>query len=235
MITIYPYESLGHANHGWLDARHHFSFAGYMNSERMGFGVLRVINDDIIAAGHGFPAHPHDNMEIITYVRKGAVNHKDSMGNKGRTEAGDVQVMSAGSGVMHAEHNYENADTQLYQIWIEPAQQNVEPRWEQREFPKSFVSGPALPTLVSGYLEDQAQGALPIHQEAAIYGGRLKAGATLHQPIKHQAYILASEGSFEVGGLPMKKGDGAEVRDVKLLTLTAKTDAEVIIIDVPEA
>jgi redox-sensitive bicupin YhaK (pirin superfamily) len=235
MITVYPFESLGHADHGWLNAHHHFSFARYVNRSRMGFGALRVVNDDIVAAGHGFPAHPHDNMEIITYVRKGAITHKDSMGNEGRTEAGDVQVMSAGSGVMHAEHNYENGDTQLYQIWIEPAQENVAPRWEQRQFPKTFVSGPALPILASGRIEDQAAGALPIYQDAALYGGRLRAGTTLHQPIKHQAYVLASEGSFEIGGLPMKKGDGAEVRDVKILTMTAKTDAEIIVIDVPNA
>ena len=233
MITIYPYEKLGHADHGWLDARHHFSFARYVDRARMGFGALRVINDDVVAAGHGFPAHPHDNMEIITYVRQGAITHKDSLGNEGRTAAGDVQVMSAGSGVVHAEQNMEQENTRLYQIWIEPASDNIRPQWAQREFPKTPVND-ALPLLVSGRAEDTAKGALVINQDAAIYGGRLKAGGSVTQPIKHQAYILASEGEITLDGKPMKKGDGAEVRDLKSITITAKTDAEVLVIDVPE-
>jgi redox-sensitive bicupin YhaK (pirin superfamily) len=233
MITVYPYEKLGHADHGWLNARHHFSFARYVNRDRMNFGALRVINDDVVAAGHGFPAHPHDNMEIITYVREGAITHKDSMGNEGRTEAGDVQVMSAGAGVVHAEHNLEQGDTRLYQIWIEPAAENIEPRWEQREFPKTLVTQGALPLLVSGRNEDKGKGALLINQDAAIYGGRLKSGVSVTQLIKHRAYVLASEGEVELDGARMKKGDGAEVTDVKTVTITAKTDAEVIVIDVP--
>lgn len=233
MITIYPYEKLGVADHGWLNARHHFSFANYVNRDRMHFGALRVINDDVVAAGHGFPAHPHDNMEIITYVREGAITHKDSMGNEGRTEAGDVQVMSAGSGVVHAEHNLENKNTRLYQIWIEPANENIEPRWEQRKFPKAPVTNGSLPLLVSGRADDKGKGALLINQDAAIYGGRLKSGASVTQPIKHQAYILVSEGEIELNGKPMKKGDGAEVKDVKTISLAAKNDAEILVIDVP--
>ena len=134
MITIYPYEELGHADHGWLDARHHFSFGRYHNPERMGFGVLRVINDDIIKAGKGFDTHPHKDMEIITYVRKGAITHRDSNGNEGRTEAGDVQVMSAGTGIFHSEYNLEDEDTNIYQIWIEPHKLDVTPDWSAHEF-----------------------------------------------------------------------------------------------------
>jgi redox-sensitive bicupin YhaK (pirin superfamily) len=233
MITIYPYEKLGAADHGWLNAHHHFSFAGYRDRTRMGFGALRVINDDIVSAGHGFPAHPHDNMEIITYVREGAITHKDSMGNQGRTEAGDVQVMSAGSGVVHAEHNLESGDTRLYQIWIEPRLENIEPRWEQREFPKTPVTNGALPLLVSGRAEDKNKGALLINQDTAIYGGRLKSGSLVTQPIKHQAYVLASEGEITLDGVRMKKGDGAEVTDLKAVTIAAKSDAEILVIDVP--
>ena len=118
MITHYPYEKLGHANHGWLDARHHFNFASYQNPKRQQFGALRVINDDVIKAGAGFDTHPHKNMEIITYVRKGAITHRDSNGNVGRTVAGDVQVMSAGTGVLHSEFNLESEDTNIFQIWI---------------------------------------------------------------------------------------------------------------------
>lgn len=233
MLTRYPYDKLGHADHGWLDAHHHFSFASYHNPKRFKFGVLRVINDDRIAAGSGFGAHPHDNMEIITYVRSGAISHRDNMGNEGRTGAGDVQVMSAGTGVFHAEYNLEPEDTTLYQIWIEPAERNVEPRWEQQAFPKTPVTNGPLPALVSGRKEHAGQGALFIHQDAAIFGGKLPEGTTLTQPIKHQAYVLASRGSLRVNGTVLEQGDGAEVTDVTALTIEAITDAEILVIDVP--
>ena len=232
MITVYPYETLGHADHGWLDARHHFSFARYWNPKRTEFGTLRVINDDKEESGKGFGAHPHDNMEIITYVRQGAITHKDSMGNTGRTGAGDVQVMSAGTGVFHSEYNLEQEDTRLYQIWIEPNKEGVTPRWEAKAFPKAQVED-ALSVLVSGRTEHEGTGALFIHQDAAIYGGRLKAGKSVTQAIKHQAYVLASEGSFTVNGTLLKKGDGAEVVGEKTLTITAASDAEILVIDVP--
>jgi len=232
MTTRYTYENLGHANHGWLDARHHFSFARYHNPSRMGFGVLRVINDDKVAAGTGFGAHPHDNMEIITYVREGAITHKDSLGNEGRTGAGDVQVMSAGTGVFHSEYNLESEDTTLYQIWIIPNEQDVEPRWDARAFPKDPVKT-ALPLLVSGQPEHAGSDALFIHQDAAIYGGNLNARTTIEQTIKHQAYVLASRGRFSVNGVALNPGDGAEITDVKTLTIVADSDAEVLIIDVP--
>jgi len=235
MITVYPYEKLGHANHGWLDARHHFSFANYWNPDRVEFGPLRVINDDKVAAGSGFGTHPHDNMEIITYVRQGAITHKDSMGNVGRTSAGDVQVMSAGTGVTHSEFNQESEDTRLYQIWIQPNKENVEPRWEAREFPKTAANDGHLSVLASGREEDIAQGALLIHQDAAIYGGKLKAGTVINQSLKGNGYLLASVGKFTVNGIAMKQGDGAEVVKDKTLTIRAETDAEILVIDVPEA
>ena len=233
MIKLYPYQSLGHADHGWLDARHHFSFADYWNPDRVHFGTLRVINDDRVASGTGFGTHGHDNMEIITYVRQGAITHKDSLGNEGRTGEGDVQVMSAGTGVRHSEFNKEHEDTRLYQIWIVPNQQGVKPRWEAREFPKSPVTQGPLPLLVSGHAEDKDKGALFIHQDAAIYGGRIGRGVTIEQPIRHQAYILASEGSLKVNGTMLNPGDGAEVTDTKTLSITGDTDAEVLVIDVP--
>ncbi len=233
MITVYPYNSLGHADHGWLDARHHFSFADYHNRERMQFGVLRVVNDDKVAPGTGFGAHPHKDMEIITFVRQGAITHQDSLGNTGRTGAGDVQVMSAGTGVTHSEFNVEEEDTRLYQIWIRPDKRGVEPRWEAREFPKSPITNGQLPLLVSGRPEDADKKPLRIYQDAAIYGGRLKAGTAIEQPIKHQAYVLASEGSFKVNGTTLNQGDGAEVKDVQKLSITADGDAEILVIDVP--
>lgn len=233
MIKHYPYKQLGQADHGWLKARYHFSFASYINRDRMGFGTLRVINDDIINANNGFDTHPHDNMEIITYVREGAITHQDSLGNKGRTGEGDVQVMSAGSGVAHSEHNLEPTATMLYQIWITPRQKNIAPRWEARRFPKDFVREGPLPLLVSGREEDKTKGALFIHQDAFIYGGRLKAGTTIVQSIKHQAYVLASMGSFALNDVQMQQGDGAEVTKEKSVTITAATDVEILVIDAP--
>lgn len=232
MITHYPYTQLGHADHGWLDARHHFSFAHYWNPKRTHFGTLRVINDDRIAPHTGFGMHGHDNMEIITYVRQGAITHQDSMGHKGRTAAGDVQVMSAGTGIQHSEHNHEDEDTRLYQIWIEPNKQGVAPRWQAAAFPKAPVKQ-ALNLLVSGMQAHDGQGALFIHQDAAIYGGRLNKGATLQHPITHQAYVLASKGSFNINDIFLKQGDGAEITNEQSVTICALEDCEVLVIDVP--
>lgn len=232
MITVYPYNTLGHVDHGWLKATHHFSFARYWNPDRTGFGSLLVINDDTIAAQNGFGKHPHDNMEIITYVRSGAITHKDSMGNEGRTGAGDVQVMSAGRGVIHAEHNLEDEDTTLYQIWIRPAEHNVAPRWKAQKFPTQLAKD-ALPVLVSGQPQHAGGEALYIHQDAAMYGGRVKKGTTITQTMKHDTYVLASQGSFTINGAAMKKGDGAEITGDKTITIHADEDAEILLLDVP--
>jgi redox-sensitive bicupin YhaK (pirin superfamily) len=234
MITIYPHPQLGHVNHGWLDARHHFSFGMYHNPGRTGFGDLLVINDDKVAAGRGFAPHPHDNMEIITYVRTGAITHEDSMGNIGRTEAGDVQVMSAGTGIKHSEMNRESVDTTLFQIWIEPNQQNVKPRWEAKQFPKEPVSN-QLGVLASGRTEHAKSGALFIHTDAAIYGGMMKAESSIVQPITYQAYILASKGEMEIDGVRIAEGDGAEITGSTSITIRAITDSEVLVIDVPNS
>jgi len=232
-IAVYPYDALGAADYGWLKARYHFSFANYHHPERTGFGALLVINDDVVKAGAGFDMHPHRDMEIITYVRQGAISHRDNAGHEGRTAAGDVQVMSAGTGVYHSEYNHESEDTSLYQIWIAPNQRGVAPRWDARRFPKQEVSD-QLPLLVSGRVEDEAKGALFIHQDAAIYGGRITAGAIVHQPIKYQAYLLVSEGEIEVMGQRITAGDGAEIMHQPLLALRAISPAEVVMIDVPQ-
>lgn len=231
-VAVYPYAGLGHADYGWLDARYHFSFSGYRNPDRTGFGALLVINDDTVRAGQGFGMHPHEDMEIITYVRQGAITHRDSLGNSGRTAAGDVQVMSAGTGVRHSEHNLEPGDTRLYQIWIRPAVAGVPPRWDAKAFPKTPVSD-ALALLVSGRPEHAGMGALSIYQDAAIYGGAMRAGTALTQRIKHQCYILASVGEIEIGGVRLKQGDGAEVVGIKDLPIVAVSDAEILVIDVP--
>lgn len=232
-IRKYDFDGLGGANHGWLRAKHHFSFASYQNPERLRFGLLRVINDDRIQAGKGFDTHSHEDMEIITYVRKGAITHRDSRGNEGRTVAGDVQVMSAGSGIAHSEYNFESEETNLYQIWIFPDKKAVEPRWESRTFPKDFVDG-ELSALVSGRKEDIEEGALMIHQDAAIFGGRLKASQSIHQKIKHQAYILVSEGEVRIDSTTLRKGDGAELTETNEFSIEAVEDSEVLVIDVPD-
>ncbi len=229
MITQYPYANLGHVNHGWLDARHHFSFANYQNPERQQFGVLRVINDDVIKAGTGFDTHPHRNMEIITYVRQGAITHRDSNGNVGRTVAGDAQVMSAGTGVSHSEFNLENEDTNIFQIWIEPNQLEVKPRWDSHEFPKT-PTGDELMLLVSG----DGDAPLSIYQNAFIYAGHLVEGTELTHPIKHQAYVLVSEGSLELEGHLLNKGDALEVAELSSINMKALTDTKLLVIDVPQ-
>lgn len=234
MIKVYPYDKLGQADFGWLQARYHFSFGQYRNSDRVGFGNLRVINDDIVHAGEGFGTHPHDNMEIITYVRRGAITHRDSLGNTGRTKAGDIQVMSAGRGVEHSEHNEETENTSLYQIWIIPNQRDVEPRWEARSFPKTAVND-ELPILVSGYAEHQGEGVLFIHGDALIRGGRIDQDVSFDQPIKHQAYVLVSEGELSLNGEVIKKGDGAEITGVDHVTIKALQDSEIVLIDVQNA
>ena len=228
MITVIPYENLGHGDHGWLNARHHFSFASYRNPQRMGFGTIRVINDDVIQAGKGFDTHPHNNMEIITYVRKGAISHKDSNGNSGRTIAGDVQVMSAGTGIYHSEFNLENEDTNLYQIWIEPNQMEVTPRWDSHEFPQQPVDD-QLKLLVSG----NNDGPLMIYQDARIYAGRLLPGTKLKHAIVHQAYVLVSDGELTIDDVKVKKGDGVEVTDQGEINISADVDAEILLIDAP--
>lgn len=232
MITLIPYNTLGHANFGWLNARYHFSFGKYYNPNRMGFGTLRVINDDIIAPHSGFDPHPHRDMEIITFVRSGAITHGDSKGNQGRTEAGDVQVMSAGKGITHSEYNREDIQTTLYQIWIEPRAKGLAPRWDSAAFDNK-ESGDTLSLLVSGYDEDQKDGVLYIHQDATIHAGNLRAGANLLHPIRKQAYILISEGEISVNGQRAAKGDGVSVTDEKQINIAASTQSQIIVIDAP--
>ena len=154
MIDKRPYNQLGGANHGWLNAKHHFSFASYYDPAKMGWGSLRVWNDDEIKSQTGFPPHPHNDMEIITYVREGAITHQDSLGNKGRTEAGDVQVMSAGTGIRHSEYNLESDTTKIFQIWVEPSVRGEPPAWGAKPFPKGDRAGKFV-TLASGFKGDE--------------------------------------------------------------------------------
>ena len=227
MIQPIFYDQLGQANFGWLAAKHHFSFGQYHDSQRMGFGKLRVINDDIIKPHSGFDTHPHRDMEIITYVRQGAISHKDSRGNSGRTEAGDVQVMSAGTGIFHSEHNHEDVDTNLYQIWIEPNKLGVEPRWDSHEFP-SESNEDELTLLVSG----DKNAPLFIHADAKIFAGNIVAGNEITQKLDKDGYLLVSEGSVLVGDIKLGKGDAAEITQQSEVAIIAEEDSEVLLIDV---
>ncbi|WP_292229595.1 pirin family protein [Brevundimonas sp.] len=230
MIERRPFESLGGANHGWLNAKHHFSFSNYYDPKRMSWGNLRVWNDDEIAPGSGFPPHPHADMEIITYVRDGAISHEDSLGNKGRTVAGDVQVMSAGTGIRHAEYNAETELTRLFQIWIEPTRRGEKPSWGTKPFPKGDRSGQFV-VLASGF-EDDAD-ALPIRTEARVAAATLKAGDTVDYPVgaTRRAYLVASLGEIEVNGVKLSPRDGAAIAEEDVITIKALTDAEVVLVD----
>jgi quercetin 2,3-dioxygenase len=233
MIDVRPFNTLGGANHGWLDAKHHFSFASYHDPKRMGWGALRVWNDDTIAADSGFPPHPHADMEIITYVREGAITHEDNQGNRGRTEAGDVQVMSAGTGIRHAEYNLEPETTRIFQIWIIPDRAGGKPSWGAKPFPKDDRSGRFV-TLASGIEGDQD--ALPIRTEARVLGANLKAGETAEYTLggTRHAYLVPAKGKVEVNGVALDARDGAAIKDVAVLRVTAVEDAEVVMVDVPE-
>jgi len=230
MIERRPFAELGGADHGWLKAKHHFSFASYYDPSRMSWGALRVWNDDEIAAGSGFPAHPHADMEIITYVREGAITHQDSMGNTGRTEAGDVQVMSAGSGVRHSEYNLEDEPTRLFQIWIEPTESGGKPSWGAKQFPQSDRSGRFV-TLASGF-DDDAD-ALRIRTDARVMGATIKAGerVTLTLDPKRHAYLVPATGVVDVDGVRIEARDGAAITDVGSFEVVGIEDAEVVLVE----
>jgi len=230
MIEVRPFAKLGSADHGWLKARHHFSFASYYDPENMNHGALRVWNDDEIAPNTGFPAHPHANMEIITYVREGAITHQDSLGNKGRTEAGDVQVMSAGTGIRHSEYNLEPKLTKIFQIWIEPRAQGGQPTWGAKPFPKADRSG-SLVTIASGFADDK--NALPIRADARVLAATLKAGDSVrYAPAQaRHLYLVPALGKVEVNGLAVNARDGVAIRDEAQLKITALEDAELVLVD----
>jgi quercetin 2,3-dioxygenase len=230
MIDIRPFATLGRADHGWLDARHHFSFADYYDPKRTEWGAIRVWNDDEIAARSGFPPHPHSDMEIITYVREGAITHKDSMGNEGRTAAGDVQVMSAGTGVRHAEYNLEDDKTTLFQIWIQTDKRGAEPGWGARQFPKDDRAGNFV-TLASGFAQDDE--ALKINAAARVLGATLKAGEQSElalDPARH-VYLVAVGGAIEVNGRRAEPRDGVAVTGEASLAIKALDDAEIVLVD----
>jgi quercetin 2,3-dioxygenase len=230
MIELRPFDKLGAADHGWLKAKHHFSFGTHYDPDNLGHGALRVWNDDEIAPNTGFPAHPHANMEIITYVREGAITHQDSLGNRGRTEAGDVQVMSAGSGIRHSEYNLEPTLTKIFQIWIAPKAPGGQPIWGAKPFPKSDRSGNFV-TIASGYAADGD--ALPIRADARVLATTLKAGESAQYAAgkARKLYLVPATGRIEINGVSVNARDGVAIRDERQLKITALQDSELVLVD----
>lgn len=231
MIEVRPFATLGAANHGWLNARHHFSFAEYHDPQRVHWGRLRVWNDDIIAPQSGFPPHPHQDMEIITYVRSGAITHQDSLGNHGRTLAGDVQVMSAGTGILHSEYNLEDEPTRIFQIWIMPEERGGQPSWGTRPFPKGERAG-AFVVLASGLGDADA---LPIRANGRLAAATLDAGQSTEYTFAEgrKGYLVAAKGRIRVNGVDAEARDGVAIKDETLIRVEAlDDDTEVVLVDV---
>lgn len=229
-IELRPFASLGAANHGWLDGHHHFSFAEYRDPARDSWGSLRVWNDDVIAANTGFPPHGHRDMEIVTYVTKGAISHKDSLGNSGRTEAGDVQVMSAGTGIQHSEYNLEAEETRLFQIWIIPDRRGHAPSWGARPFPKDSRTG-QFATLASGIAGDDD--VLRINANARVLGATVKAGETVRYALTEDrhAYLVPAKGRVRIGDVEANARDGVAITGVTEIAVTALEDLELVLVD----
>ena len=236
MMEKREFKQLAHVDHEWLQARHHFSFGKYWDPARMGFGPIRVWNDDEIQPKTGFPMHGHQDMEIITYVREGAITHRDNMGNEGRTEAGDVQVMSAGTGVMHSEYNLEDEQTRLFQIWIEPRAAGGKPHWDAKAFPKGDRAN-QLEILASGFDRDIDNGALMIGADARFYGASLTQGTTIGHEVAAGAhiYLVGSAGQIRVNGELVGARDSLAIRDIETLRIEAVEDAEFVFVEARES
>lgn len=230
MIELRPFSTIGAANHDWLDAHHHFSFADYHDPARVQWGALRVWNDDVIAPDSGFAPHPHQDMEIITYVRQGAISHRDSLGNEGRTAAGDVQVMSAGTGIRHSEFNREAEECRLFQIWILPDRRGHAPSWGTRPFPREGRDGRFV-VLASGLPDDGD--ALPINTPGRVAGAFIKAGESVRYdtaPDRH-LYLVPATGRVRIGPVEAAARDGVAISGESVIEVTALEDSEVVLVD----
>jgi redox-sensitive bicupin YhaK (pirin superfamily) len=230
MTTLRPSNARGHANHGWLDSYHTFSFANYYDPEHMGVSNLRVINDDTVMPGQGFGTHGHQDMEIVSYVLDGALEHKDSMGNGSVIRPGDIQRMSAGTGVRHSEYNPSPTEpVHFLQIWLAPNRTGVQPGYEQKHFPLEDRRG-RLVLLVS---PDGRDGSLSAHQDGLLYGTLLEAGESVEHPLAagRRAYVHVARGQLAVNGTPLGSGDGATLDDVDHVHLEGLGHAEVLLFD----
>lgn len=232
MIAVRRSEDRGHANHGWLDTYHTFSFADYHDPDFMGFSVLRVINQDRVAPGKGFQTHGHRNMEIITYVLEGVLEHRDSTGNSSRIRPGEVQLMSAGRGIQHSEFNASESETlELLQMWVLPLNTDTSPRYEQKEFPLADRQD-RLRLVVS---PDGREGSLRLDQDVCLYTSSITAGAALELPLAEgrRAWVHVARGSTTLSGETLGPGDGAGVHEEQVLRFEGTGDAEVLLFDLP--
>jgi hypothetical protein len=232
MMQIRPAQDRGHANHGWLDSYHSFSFADYYDPAHMGFSVLRVINEDRVVPGAGFPTHGHRDMEIVSYVLEGALEHKDSMGNGSIIRPGDVQRMSAGTGVRHSEYNPSQTEgVHFLQIWLLPKSQGITPGYEQKHFEPVDLDS-QLRVVAS---PDGRDGSVTIHQDALLYATRLDGDSHLTHPIApgRRAYVYVARGSVQVNGTPLAAGDGSRIEQETQLRLDNGRAAEVLLFDLP--
>jgi quercetin 2,3-dioxygenase len=229
MIQLRPFDSLGAFQNEWLNAHHHFSFGQYRDPARTQLGHLRVWNDDEVAPGTGFDPHPHRDMEIVTYIREGAITHRDNLGNEGRTEAGDVQVMHAGTGIVHAEYNMEKVPTRLFQIWILPDRQGVQPGWATRAFPRAE----GLSVLASGRQQDANEGALPLYADAAVLAGQLAQGQSTELRLDpgRVAYLVPVNGTVTVNGTVANARDGVAISGESTVTIVAREPTELVVVE----
>ena len=231
MINIFPFKSLGNHDYGWLNARYHFNFANYFQLNKGGYPPLIVWNDDQIQPGTGFPMHSHKNMEIITYVRKGAISHEDSLGNRGVTRAGEIQIMSAGSGITHSERNDEKVETSLFQIWLQPNVINVEPRWET--VTTILESETKMNVLATGQEENRSSDLLHIYQDATLYLIKGRKSESLDHVLdeQRQVYFVVSDGNLLLNNNKVEKRSGVFIYEEKLLHFNFLDNTEVVLLD----
>ena len=230
---IHKANTRGHANHGWLDSHHTFSFAGYHDPSRVHFGLLRVLNDDVVTGGMGFGQHPHDNMEIISIPLKGSLEHGDNTGGHGIIKSGEVQIMSAGSGITHSEKNASQIEAvNFLQIWVFPKERNIKPRYDQKEFP----SAERVNKFQNVVSPDKSNGALWINQDAWFHLGNLKKGFAIEYALKktgNGVYAFVVDGEVTINDQKLNKRDGLGVWDTDKFSISADTDTEVLLMEVP--
>ena len=229
MIAIRKSDARGHADHGWLKTYHTFSFASYFDPDHVKYRSLRVINEDWIRGGTGFGSHPHENMEIITYIIEGALEHKDSLGNGSVIHRGELQRMTAGTGVTHSEFNPSTSDTHLLQIWVNPERADLEPEYEQRDF--SAVRKPNALTLLAS--QCGKRDSVVVHQDLELHAGQLDAGRKIEYalPLERHVWIQVIRGDLVVNGRELAQGDGAAVEEEARVTITASSESEFLLFD----
>jgi len=232
-VTVRPAQSRGHANHGWLDSYHTFSFANYHDSNHMGFGPLRVINEDRVQPGAGFETHGHRDMEILSYVIEGSLAHKDSTGTGSVIRPGEIQVMSAGTGIRHSEFNASKVDpVHFLQIWLQPERQALQPRYDQKFFPASEKRGHLR--LIASH--DGRDGSVLVHQNADVFATVLNTGESVSHKLNagRRAWVQIVQGGADINGIPLHSSDGATIEDEACLSITSRgRDSEILVFDLP--